>query len=116
MSNFEHAKNKQADKTKQNRKLNKEVESFSKEIGDMMKNKMEIFELKNTVTEAQEQKERIEERINELEDRTVEITKYEQQKESEMEPKNEQSYIWDLTFMLPEFLIEGRRLKKYLKK
>lgn len=35
--------------------LNKKVKSFNKEIEDM-KNQMEIFELKNAVTEAQEQK------------------------------------------------------------
>jgi len=73
---------------------------------DMMKNQMEIFELKNTVTEAQEQKERMEERINELEDKTVEMTKCEQQRESEMEQKMNKALvacgtiIWDLIFML----------------
>lgn len=59
--------------------LNKGVESLSKEIEGMMKNKMEIFELKNIVTEAQEQKGRVEERINEPEDTTIELTKCEQQ-------------------------------------
>lgn len=60
---------------------------MSKEIEGMMKNKKEIFELKNIVTEAQEQNERVEERITELEDTTIELTKCEQQRDSEMKQK-----------------------------
>jgi len=93
--------------SKQNKKSQQKKSKVSaKEMEDMMKNQMEIFELKNTVTEAQEQKERMEERINELEDKTVEMTKCEQQIESEMEQKMNKALvacgtiIWDLIFML----------------
>jgi len=93
--------------SKQNKKSQQKKSKVSaKEMEDMMKNQMEIFELKNTVTEAQEQKERMEERINELEDKTVEMTKCEQQRESEMEQKMNKALvacgtiIWDLIFML----------------
>lgn len=101
--------------------LNKEVESLSKEIEGMMKNKMEIFELKNIVTEAQEQNERVEERINELEDITIELTKCEQQRDSEMKQKNEQSLsgLWDYNMVsyIRVIRVSGERgLKKYLRK
>lgn len=98
--------------------LNKEVESLSKEIEGMMKNKMEIFELKNIVTEAQEQKERVEERINELEDITIELTKWEQQRDSEMKQKNEQSLsgLWDYNKVsyIRVIRVSGERAEKVL--
>lgn len=46
---------------------------------------MEILELKNIITETQQQNGKTEERINELEERTVEMTRCEQHRESRLE-------------------------------
>ena len=78
---------------------NEKVTSPSKETEDKKKNHMEIFELKNLITEKKNKPsmegfnirmEEAEERINELEDRTIEITQSEHQKKKRLKKTEKQ--------------------------
>lgn len=74
--------------------MSKEIECFSK-VGDI-KNKMELLELKNAITEikkylsgwAQKQNSCNRKRINELEDKKIKITQLKQQREYRLKRKN----------------------------
>lgn len=66
---------------KQGRNKLKKKKSLGKEVGDTIKNHIEILESKNTITKVKNsvdglinRRERMEERISELENRTLEIT------------------------------------------
>lgn len=67
----------------------KKIESLSTEVGDIIKNQMEILEQKNIITKLKNsvdglirRMERIEEGISELGNRILEITQSEQQWEN----------------------------------
>ena len=115
-----------------NRNFSKEIENLSKEI-ENLKSQMEILNLKNLVPKPKisvnglnTKLEEAEERINELEDRTIEITKTNQQRENRLEKKKKRNrasgtcgtMTKDLTYMsLESQKKRGKRegLKKYKK-